>query len=256
MAEPTETLPVLDHIAVAVERHDDAYPRYVGDLGGQWRSRGYAIGFAPSQVEYGNGMRVEILEPHAPERNDFLRRFLDRHGAGPHHLTFKVFDIAKAIARAEENAIHPVGVDLSDPGWLEAFLHPKDACGIVVQLAQASGGWVSPVPPPLPPPRTDKPADLTHVVHAVPALADGLHVFEQVVGGERIDAGDGWVELAYTGSGRVRLIERPDRDAGLDHVAFTVDDPAEVPGAQPQPDGTFEIPPERNHGVRLVLTAR
>ena len=256
MADPTETLPVLDHVAVAVEQHEDAYPRYVGDLGGQWRSRGYATGFAPSQVEYGNGMRVEILQPHAPEHNDFLRRFLDRHGPGAHHLTFKVFDIQTAIAAAEDAGIQPVNVDLSDPGWREAFLHPKDACGIVVQLAQASGGWVSPDPPQLPAPRPSRPADLTRIVHAVPALADGLHVFERALGGQRTDAGDGWVELAYTGNGRVRLVEHADRPAGLHHVAFTVEDPAAVPDAQPRPDGTFEIAPEHNNGVRLVLTAR
>ncbi len=32
----------------------------------------------------------------------------------------------------------PVGVDLTNPDWKEAFLHPRQATGIVVQLAQAA----------------------------------------------------------------------------------------------------------------------
>jgi hypothetical protein len=33
-----------------------------------------------------------------------------------------------------------VGFDDSDPSWIEAFLHPKEALGIVVQLAESHGG--------------------------------------------------------------------------------------------------------------------
>ena len=40
-------------------------------------------------------------------------------------------------------------VDLSDPDWMEAFLHPKAATGVVVQLAQemicgSPSGWFTP----------------------------------------------------------------------------------------------------------------
>ena len=67
----------LDHVAVAVEQWADAWPRFVGVLGGRWMSGGKGPGFAPSQLGFANGMRVEVLEPHLVEHNDFLRRFLD-----------------------------------------------------------------------------------------------------------------------------------------------------------------------------------
>lgn len=106
---------VLDHVAVAAERWDDLLPCYAGELGGRWVSGGEAVGFAAGQVKYANGMKVEMLRPHAVEQNDFLRRFLDRNGPGPHHLTFKVGDIVGALAEAEAAGYRPVGVDLTAP---------------------------------------------------------------------------------------------------------------------------------------------
>src|SRR5438874_1682361 len=137
----------LDHVAVAVERWPDAWGRLVGELGGRWMSGGRGPGFAPSQLGYANGMRVEVLQPHDVEHNDFLRRFLDRDGPGPHHFTFKLPDIHAALDATQRAGYHPVNVDLSDPTWQEAFLHPKEACGVVVQLAHAGqGDWRTPPP--------------------------------------------------------------------------------------------------------------
>jgi hypothetical protein len=44
-----------------------------------------------------------------------------------------------------------VGYDDSDPEWAEAFLHPRQALGIVVQLAEVRNGSNG-IPPPWPPP--------------------------------------------------------------------------------------------------------
>src|SRR5581483_7645632 len=152
----------LDHVAVAVEHWRDAWPRYAGDLAGQWVSGGESVGFAASQLRFANGMKVEILQPHRVDANDFLRRFLDRNGPAPHHLTYKAHDIVAALGMAEEAGYRPVNVDVSDPFWKEAFLHPKDAPGVVVQLAQAAGDWSSPPFEALPRPRVDRPATLLH----------------------------------------------------------------------------------------------
>src|SRR5207249_7074352 len=141
----------LDHVALAVERWADAWPRYAVDLGGEWASGGQGPGFAPSQLRFANGAKLELIAPHRVEDNDFLRRYLDRHGPGPHHLTYKVADLAGALDAVRDAGFHPVGVDVSDRTWKEAFLHPAEACGVVVQLAQPSGaGWKTPPPHGLP----------------------------------------------------------------------------------------------------------
>lgn len=262
---------VLDHVAVAAGRVDATWPRYAGDLAGRYVSGGGGSGgFRASVFEYEGGMSLEVLEPYQVERNDFLQRFLDHTGPAPHHVTFKVPDLRAAIAEAEAAGISPVGIDLEDPHWKEAFLHPKQARGIVVQLAQVSGKERTPrIPDTLPAPRVPAPAALAHVAHAVADLDDGLAQFEGLLGGRRVDEGaDGdarWVELAWPGAGRIRLLApatpgtgeiagwlegRPGR---VHHIAFRVQDPAGVAGAVPLGDDRWEVPPEANLGVRLRL---
>jgi uncharacterized protein YjbJ (UPF0337 family) len=261
---------VLDHVAIAVERHFDVFPMYARDLGGRWHSGADGIaGFAPVQLQFAAGIRIEILVPHRVEDNDFLRRFLDGNGPGPHHLTFKVVDISAALAEAEAAGYRPVSVDLSQPEWKEAFLHPKDALGTVVQLAQSTEHeWSTPPPEGFPRPADHRPTSLIHVAHAVPSSTAGLRLFAGLLGGrEAWRGGDGvsrWVDLTWSGPGRIRLVEpsgltspladwieqRPGR---IHHLAFTVPDPETVLGASPRAEGFWEVEPEDNFGVRLLL---
>jgi methylmalonyl-CoA/ethylmalonyl-CoA epimerase len=247
---------VLDHVAVAVERQTDVWPRYVGDLAGRFLGGGFAVGFAPAQVAYANGMKVEVLEPHDTGRNDFLRRFLDRNGPGPHHLTFKVPDIEVALAAAADAGYEPVGVDLRDPHWKEAFIHPKQATGVVVQIAWAAGEFTEEARD-MPPPRTDSPAALLHVAHAVADLDDGRRLFGGLLGGAEVSAGEGWVELAWPGAGRVRLLaagaELDGKPGRVAHLTFACERPGDVPDARPTGDGTFVVEAADNFGARLML---
>lgn len=246
----------LDHVAVAAERQDDAWPRYVGDLAGTFLGGGWTVGFGSAQVGYANRMRLEVLEPHQAERNDFLRRFLDRNGPGPHHVTFKVKDIAAALEEVERAGFQPVSVDLRDPLWKEAFLHPKQSWGIVVQLAQAAGDWKGEGRD-LPERRTASPASLDHVAHAVRSIEDASALFVDVLGGTEVASGEDWVELAWPGPGRIRLLERPGeldgRTGRVSHLTFTCERPGEVPDARPDEDGTWVVAADDNLGTRLVL---
>jgi hypothetical protein len=67
-----------------------------------------------------------------------VSRFLERHGEGLHHVTFKTDDIRGAIARVEALGYELVDVNLDDPSWQEAFLRPSKAHGTLIQLAQSS----------------------------------------------------------------------------------------------------------------------
>jgi hypothetical protein len=262
----------LDHVAVAVEHHTDAWPRYGGDLPpARWIGGGGTSGFASYQVEYANGMKVEVLEPFNVEENDFLRRFLDRNGPGPHHLTFKVKDLGAALEQAEAAGYRPVGVNLANPWWKEAFLHPKDAPGVVVQLAESNegGDWGGEREAPawFPAPRVPEPAALVHVAHALADLDEGRRLFVGLLAGQQIgegeDGGIRWLDLAWPGPGRVRLLAGAPLDGWLDgrtgrvhHLAFTTAEPAGIAEARPaSEDGTFEVDPTHNNGVRLRLSA-
>jgi hypothetical protein len=274
----------LDHVAVAVERWSQAWPRYVNELGGEWASGGLNVGFGPAQLRYANGARIEVLQPWQAEANPFLRRFLDRHGPGPHHMTFKVPDLAAAVDSVQEAGFSPVGVDLSDPGWKEAFLHPHQATGIVVQLAQAAGSWESPPPEGFPTGARSAPAALVRLTHAVASLTVGLALFERLLSGRAVDRGtapDGsweYVDLMWDSPPVLRLVAPaspvvgPDGDAlaawlggrggRLHHLAFSTPSATGPDGSLPARAvpglGEAELPawvvePERNLGVRLVV---
>ena len=260
----------LDHVAIAVERWADAWPRYAHDLGGRWRSGGQGPGFAPAQISYANGMKIEVIAPHDVRHNDFLRRFLDRSGPGPHHFTFKVDDLQAALDAVEAAGYRPVNVDLRDPTWKEAFLHPKDAAlGVVIQLAQSTGpGWVTPPPVDFPS-EVGPQASLSWVGHAVASLSAGLAVFAGLLGGEETASGEDeagrWVDLAWPGPGRIRLLSPTsatsplaawlaDRPGRLHHIAFACDDPAAIRDATPLASGAYEVAPERACGTRLLLS--
>ncbi len=262
----------LDHVAVAVERYSDALPLFAGELAGRWVSGGFGIGFAPAQIAFANHRRVEILKPNRVEDNDFLRRFLDRNGPGPHHLTFKVAALAPALERCEEAGFRPVNIDMSDPAWLEGFLHPKEALGVLIQLAQATGpGWQTPPPEEMPRPRTDRPATLDYVAHAVTSLGDGRSLFGDLLGGSETASGedsDGhWLELSWPGEGRIRLLsptgaDSPMRDwlggrsGRIHHVAFTCETPGLIRGSRHIREGLWEIGPTPGTNTLIRLRAR
>jgi catechol 2,3-dioxygenase-like lactoylglutathione lyase family enzyme len=255
----------LDHLAIALPDATPFWARFAGDLAGRWVAGGPEIGFWSAQVRFANGMKVEALEPHDTERNDFLVRFLERSGPGPHHLTYKVPDIEEAIERARAAGIDPVGINLSEPTWKEAFLHPKASHGVVVQLAQAAREWSTPPPAFLPPPGLPQPATLLHVAHAVADLEAALTLFKGLLGGTTIDAGAGgglgWVDLAWPGPGRVRLLSGDavtpwlgGRTGRVHHVAFAVPDPAALPGVVGSEE-CYLAAPTSPIGTRLVFVA-
>lgn len=255
----------LDHVAVAAHRTADLWPCYAGDLGGAWVGGGDTAGFYSAQVQFANGMKVEGLEPRRVDENDFLARFLAANGPGPHHLTFKVPDIHAALVELAVAGYEPINVNLAEPSWMEAFLHPKTAHGIVVQVAQSSGAeWGEPAPDGLPAPRVAVPATLDVVTHLVADLAAARHLFGTVLGGTAVAEEHGAVLLAWPGPGRVRLVQpeagTPEaawlgaRVGRLHHLGFTVATPDRLAAAVVLPDGTVEVPPEANQGVRLRLT--
>ena len=271
----------LDHVAVATEHRRDAWSRYRAELGGEWLGSGATVGFANNQLRYASGMNLEILRPHRVAENDFLRRFLDRSGPGPHHLTFKVADIHVAIDAVTAGGYPPVSVNVEFREWMEAFLHPTASHGIVVQVAESHDeDWERPPPPEHFPPRLPtRPAALLRTTHAVASLSAASVLFEDVLLGEEVAQGMGssdghrvpegtgrWRELAWPGGGRLRLLEPDgpgpladwigDRTGRLHHIAFGVDDPALLDGATPADDGTWVVAPEDNLGTRLVLEAR
>jgi catechol 2,3-dioxygenase-like lactoylglutathione lyase family enzyme len=254
---------VLDHIAVASEHAVDNFLRYRGDLGGAWLAGMYDPGFYWGQLQFANGMTIEMLEPANIEQNDFLRRFLDRNGPGPHHVTFKVPDIHAAIEAVTAAGYPPVSVNTTNGPWKEAFLHPKQSHGIVVQLAE-SPGFDHPLQFEVPPPKIARPASLERILLLVADLDAALGLFEGTLGGARGRTTDDSVDLAWPGAGRICLVEPRDpelvawmgaRPGRVHHLELALDHPEAVRDAVEIRAGVWEVAPEHNLGVRLRVHA-
>jgi methylmalonyl-CoA/ethylmalonyl-CoA epimerase len=237
------------------------------------------IGFSPAQLSYANGARIEILQPWEPESNPFLRRFLDHSGPGPHHLTFKVPHIEAVLDRVSDAGYEPVGVRLSDPHWREAFLHPRQATGVVVQIAQADHEWLSPPPEGFPGGGGAPAATLVHVTHAVGDLDTALDLFHRLLGGEirarAVVSHGAWeyADLAWPGPLAIRLVaptpDAPaasplrlwlgDRPGRVHHLAFDLPGPLPPPPS-PAPDLSADttgaaVPGVTDPGVSILVVA-
>jgi len=198
------TRAVLDHVAIGARSRDDVAADFSGWFGGREVARFAIASWAGLQLAFAGGIRLEVLEPVENPADDFMERFLQRNGTSPHHATFKVEDIRGALAELKQLGIEPVKVDLSDPGWQEAFLHPALGLGTVVQLAQQGGPW-SAEKEPAPAPEGSMRAEFLGAELASD-LAVASRVFGEVLGGSPRQVGSG---IAYSWPGGGTMVVNP-----------------------------------------------
>lgn len=127
----------FDHVSIAV-RDIEIAQTLVDLLGGTHIGGGlsYALDFRWIQFDLPGQGRLEMISPVIDDPENFLNRYLDENGEGLHHLTFKVNDIHKAVARAKELGFTVVGFNVEEEDWKEAFVHPASAHGVLIQLAE------------------------------------------------------------------------------------------------------------------------
>ena len=129
----------IDHVGIACRSLEAAIERYVSVFG-------FTVASEETNAEQGvreamlvtdsGDSYVQLLEPLGDETP--VGRFLVRRGEGIHHVGYGVTDIAAALA-----SIGAGGVRLLDTrprhgsmGASVAFLHPKDAGGVLIELVQ------------------------------------------------------------------------------------------------------------------------
>jgi methylmalonyl-CoA/ethylmalonyl-CoA epimerase len=215
------TTAVLDHVAIGGRELTDGWELFGALLGGSWVYGG-DVGFWWGQLGFAAGPKIELITPTASPGSAFLERFLAARGSGPHHVNFIVPDITETLTRIRATGVEPVGVRLDHPNWKEAFLHPKDAFGIVIQVAQQDGK----PPALLPPAELSLPGpscEFALVEHYVGDLAAAITLFRDVLDGALVRehdltgaghaaaAADGRpvaaAELTWPNGARLRLIE-------------------------------------------------
>jgi len=212
---------ILDHLAIGTPALSDGWELFGGVLGGTWAYGGNSPGFWWGQLQFAAGPKIELLTPAGGPDAAFLERFLAARGPGPHHFNFLVTDIAQMLARITAFGIEPTGVNLASPYWKEAFLRPRDAHGIVIQVAQQAGTPRSRPPRELTEP--GPPARFDLIEHHVSDLAAATRLFREVLDGQLEAADDGTAELTWPGGKRIKLVREDGLPQGgaLHHIRFT-----------------------------------
>jgi methylmalonyl-CoA/ethylmalonyl-CoA epimerase len=80
---------------------------------------------------------IELVAPTAPDSP--IARFLEKRGAGIHHVTIEVDDIDAELARLKKAGMRLVNerAVAGAGGCRVAFLHPSAAGGVLVELKEA-----------------------------------------------------------------------------------------------------------------------
>ena len=128
---------VLDHVGIAVKDLEAALRFYRDALGLEVE----APEEVPSQQVQAQFVPVgqsslELLQATAP--GSPIAKFIEQHGPGLHHLTLRVDDIRAALAQLKTRGTRLVD-DEPRPGAdgaLVAFIHPRSAQGVLIELKQ------------------------------------------------------------------------------------------------------------------------
>jgi len=127
----------IDHIAIAVKDYQKALHFFQDILGAT-----PGISDTDDNLKYtwqslflGDLSGLELLKPTGG--GSFLDNFFEKrkHG-GLHHITLQTPDIHKAKKILEKNRIPYFGFNTDNDLWKELFIHPNDAFGVLIQIAE------------------------------------------------------------------------------------------------------------------------
>ena len=128
---------VLDHVGIAVGDLDEAIAFYCDALGLKiGASEEVKDQHVRAHFIQTDGASLELLEAttdHSP-----VARFLSKNGPGLHHITLRVSDLRKVLARLKAKGVRLID-ELPRRGAedaLVAFIHPASAHGVLVELKE------------------------------------------------------------------------------------------------------------------------
>jgi methylmalonyl-CoA/ethylmalonyl-CoA epimerase len=130
------TIKRIDHVAVIVEDLDEALSVYRDALGLVVAKRetipeqDVKMAFLPS-----GDSEIELLEPIHPDSG--IGRYLARRGEGMHHICLEVDDIETTLAELKGRGAQLIDETPRRGAYgLIAFIHPKSAHGVLIELLQ------------------------------------------------------------------------------------------------------------------------
>jgi len=125
----------IEHIGIAVSKLDEAIAYYENVLG----LTCYEIEEVKDQkVKTAFFMvgdtKIELLESTDPEGP--IGKFIEKKGAGLHHIAFAMEDVGEALKDAEEKGVRLIDKEARNgaEGMRIGFLHPKSTFGVLTEF--------------------------------------------------------------------------------------------------------------------------
>jgi len=130
----------INHLAIIVDDFDKALPFWQDALGLQVQGieevpeEQVSVAFIPLGAS-----KIELIKPESS--NSGVAKYLERRGAGLHHVCLEVDDLDALLARFVETGIRMINdVPRTSPdGRRYAFVHPKSTNGVLVELYEVTG---------------------------------------------------------------------------------------------------------------------
>ena len=127
----------VDHIAFAVRDIDEAIAFYskMFDVT-EWERIPMPERHQMVASAYVGGFMLELIAPTSDEAA--FAKYLRERGPGMHHVAYRVENIEAALAEVKARGMQLID-EAARPGLhnhLVAFLHPKSAMGVLIELVQ------------------------------------------------------------------------------------------------------------------------
>ena len=135
----------IDHVSLAVKNYEGAVEFFTKILGAvsQYNGTDNNLKYYWETFALGDLSRFEIIKPTG--KGSFLENFLKDKEGGIHHLVLQTLDIEMTREILEKNNIPYFGYQNYRDRWKELFIHPKDAFGVLLQIAEfKASDWLSP----------------------------------------------------------------------------------------------------------------
>ena len=135
----------IDHVSIATRDYDKAlhfFRDILGAVPGTF-AEDETTKFFWQILSLGDLSRIELIRKAG--KGGLLENFLEDKIGGVHHITLETPDILKTMKVLDENNIPYFGYSEFPGGiWKEIFIHPRDAFGVLLQIAEFSpDDWIS-----------------------------------------------------------------------------------------------------------------
>ncbi len=126
----------IDHVTLAVREYDKARAFFedVFQVIPGTEGNGPPWDFRWRVFSLGDLTRLEIISANGGGK--FLEKFLSQREGGVHHITLETPDIRKVKEHLESKGVPYFGYSEEIEVWKELFIHPRDACGVLIQVAE------------------------------------------------------------------------------------------------------------------------